>query len=155
MWITMLVSGFWHGANWTFIAWGGLHGLYISLERLTHWPNRLKRFRGGAIVALILVLLQVWVGWAFFRAGSLSQGFQIVKTMFSFQGGWQVSMNPNYTLFLSLGIFRELFALFRFNLKPLIPVFLKTAAEVGFTSLLMVACVLLRGPGSQFIYFQF
>ena len=66
MWITMLLSGLWHGAAWQFIAWGGLHGLYISLERLTQWPNKLKQHRGGHWLALFLVLLQVWIGLVFF-----------------------------------------------------------------------------------------
>jgi alginate O-acetyltransferase complex protein AlgI len=155
MWITMLVSGLWHGANWTFIAWGGLHGLYISLERLTQWPNRLKRLRGGLWMAWLLVLFQVWVAWIFFRAGSLSQGVQIVKTLFSFQGGWHLPMDANYVLFLALGLSRELFALVRFPYAARIPAVLKNGAEVCFVSLLLAACVLLRGPGSQFIYFQF
>ena len=155
MWITMLVSGLWHGANWTFIAWGGLHSLYISLERLTQWPTKLKRYRGGYWVALILILLQVWVGWVFFRAESLTQGFQIIKTMFSFRGGWQLSMNPNYLFYLTLGLSREIFAQVHINDMPRIPAVLKNGVEVCFISLLMVACVLLRGPGSQFIYFQF
>jgi alginate O-acetyltransferase complex protein AlgI len=155
MWITMLVSGLWHGANWSFIAWGGIQGLYISLERLTQWPTRIKRFRGGFLVALFLVLLQIWVGWAIFRAETLSQGLQIVKTMFSFQGRWQFNMDPNYIFFLSLGISRELIVLLRLKYPPSIPIALKNGLEVCFISLLMVACVLLRGPGSQFIYFQF
>jgi alginate O-acetyltransferase complex protein AlgI len=155
MWITMLVSGLWHGANWSFIAWGGIQGLYISLERLTQWPTRIKRYRGGYLVALLLVLLQIWVGWAIFRAETLSQGLQIVKTMFSFQGRWQLNMDPNYIFFLSLGIGREFIALLRLKYPPSIPTALKNGIEVCFVSLLMVACVLLRGPGSQFIYFQF
>jgi alginate O-acetyltransferase complex protein AlgI len=155
MWITMVVSGLWHGANWNFIAWGGIQGMYISLERLTQWPSRLKRYRGGILLASVLVLLQIWVGWAFFRANNLTQGFQIVKTMLSFQGGWQLSMDPNYIFFLSMGIVREIIALLHFNTKPWIPAVLKNGVEVCFISLLMVACVLLRGPGSQFIYFQF
>ncbi len=151
----MLVSGLWHGAAWNFIAWGGLHGLYISLEHLTQWPNRLKQFRLGALIALVLVLSQVWVGWAFFRADSLEQGFQIVKTMFSFTGGWHIRIDPSTIFFLCLGISREILSVVHFNIKPWVPVILKNGVEVGFTSLLMVACVLLRGPGSGFIYFQF
>ncbi len=155
IWITMLVSGLWHGANWTFITWGGLHGLYISLERLTLWPNRLKRLRGGIWLASFLLLLQVWVGWAFFRAENLAQGWQIVKTMFSFQGGWHVRMDLNYRLFLVLGIGWEGLAVLRRNIHFRAPAVLSNSLEVCFISLLMVACVLLRGPGSQFIYFQF
>jgi D-alanyl-lipoteichoic acid acyltransferase DltB (MBOAT superfamily) len=155
MWITMLLSGFWHGAAWHFIAWGGLFGLFISLERWSQWPNKLKRYRGGYWAALFLVMVQVWVGWVFFRAASLSQGLQIVQVMFRFRGGLDLRTNLAYLIFLSLGIVPEIYSLLHVGQKPLIPTVLKNRLEVVFVSLLMVATVLLRGPGSQFIYFQF
>jgi len=155
MWITMLFSGLWHGAGWQFIAWGGLHGLYISLEKVTQWPNRLKRLRGGFLLAMFFVALQVWIGWVFFRANNLYQGFQILRILFSFQGGLDFYIEPSYFIFIFLGILPSLYVLLRLDQKPLLPAFIQDKLEIILISILIVACVLLRGPGSQFIYFQF
>jgi D-alanyl-lipoteichoic acid acyltransferase DltB (MBOAT superfamily) len=155
MWLTMLASGLWHGAAWQFIFWGGLHGLYISLERLTQWPNRLKRLSGGAFLATALVILQVWVGWVFFRAVNLPQAFQILRAMFSFQGGQPPTIELPIGIFLLLAMMIEWAALLHRPDFSRIPVPLRVTAEVLAISLLMAAVLLLRGPGSQFIYFQF
>ena len=47
MWITMIVSGVWHGAAWTFVIWGVLHALYLSLERLNRWPEQVAQLPLG------------------------------------------------------------------------------------------------------------
>jgi len=69
---TMLVSGLWHGAGWTFIIWGGLHGLMIVIYQLLglggNWQpvGRLKRFLAWAIMFFLIIF-----SWSFFRATSL------------------------------------------------------------------------------------
>jgi D-alanyl-lipoteichoic acid acyltransferase DltB (MBOAT superfamily) len=82
--ITMLLGGLWHGASWTFVIWGGLHGLYLVLQRgvtrIIPW-----RPRPGSIAQLPLALLTfllVSVAWVFFRAHSLGQAFGIAATLF-------------------------------------------------------------------------
>jgi alginate O-acetyltransferase complex protein AlgI len=155
LWITMLVSGLWHGAGWQFIAWGGLHGLFTSLERLTQWPDRLKRLRGGYWISLVVVWLEVWTAWVFFRAASVSQGLQILKAMFSFNGGWDVRIDTLYIFFLALGFGREAVFGLRLALPARLPAVMRSGLEVVFVSLLIAAAIFLRGPGSQFIYFQF
>lgn len=84
------VSGFWHGANWTYIVWGLLHGFYNVLE------NVLKKFawfkgwietqvpmkkRIGAFIVFHLVVL----GWIFFRAESVSDAWVVIKGIFTGQ----------------------------------------------------------------------
>jgi len=70
---TMLLGGLWHGAKWTFVIWGGLHGLVLAMERIWDryrpdgWP-RLPR-----ILALLLTFHIVVVGWIFFRSDSFTQ----------------------------------------------------------------------------------
>jgi alginate O-acetyltransferase complex protein AlgI len=161
LWITMLVSGLWHGAAWHFILWGGLHALFTSLERLTGWPMRLqkaaqgKSLAWGKALAWLLVLLEVWIGWVFFRAASIPQGWQILKTMFSFQNAPAPPLDPLVSAALLLALLRELFAALHLRQKLRLPAWLQNGLEVAFISLLICAAVLLRGPGSQFIYFQF
>ncbi len=71
--VTMLLGGLWHGAKWTFVIWGGLHGGVLALERAwdrvrpAHWP-RLPR-----VVGLLVTFHVVVVGWIFFRAESFGQ----------------------------------------------------------------------------------
>lgn len=66
--ITMLLGGFWHGAKWTFLIWGGLHGLVQVIETLwrryrpAHWPML------PAVVAVFITFHIVTLGWIFFRA---------------------------------------------------------------------------------------
>lgn len=155
LWITMLVSGLWHGAGWQFIAWGGLHGIFNSLERLTQWPGRLKRLRGGHGVAMLIVWLEVWTAWVFFRAASVSQGVQILKIMFSFNGGWVLHIDVLYFFFLGLGVLREAAFGLHLTFPRQLPARVRSGIEVTFVGLLVAAAVFLRGPGSQFIYFQF
>jgi alginate O-acetyltransferase complex protein AlgI len=81
-----LLSGFWHGANWTFIVWGALHGVYLIGERLwvaaRNWlsiPNKAGLLRQG--VAVLLTFHLVLVAWVFFRARDVATAFDIVHRM--------------------------------------------------------------------------
>ena len=63
--ITMLLGGLWHGAGWTYVAWGGLHGLYLLVNHAWRW---LKRPLLSQLLAWAITLLAVIVAWMFFRA---------------------------------------------------------------------------------------
>ncbi|QJD31486.1 MBOAT family protein [Methylococcus geothermalis] len=90
--ITMLLGGLWHGANWTFVVWGGLHGFFLVSNHA--WralrlrlgiplvePTGLGRMTGVAITFLCVV-----VAWVFFRAESLAAGLVIAKGCFGLSG---------------------------------------------------------------------
>ena len=80
--ITMLLGGLWHGAAWRFVIWGGLHGLYLIVERLlrTHWrgpePGRL----GDPLLAG-LTFVAVCMAWVFFRASSWTEAVTLIEAM--------------------------------------------------------------------------
>jgi alginate O-acetyltransferase complex protein AlgI len=86
--VTFLISGLWHGANWTFVVWGFFHGLLIVIERFTI-DLRQKFFRpiiqtsfyslGSVAVTFGLVCF----GWIFFRSNSIPDAFYIIGHMFS------------------------------------------------------------------------
>lgn len=154
MFITMTVSGLWHGAAWNFVIWGFLHALLVNLERLTQWPSRLKNVPGGRWIATGIVLFEVWVTWVFFRARTFAQALYIIKTMFSFSGGLEYHFSALGLGLLLIAILRELYFYLRLDQKILIP-FAYEYSEVLSQSVLLVACIYLRGPGSVFIYFQF
>jgi len=91
--ITFLISGLWHGANWTFVIWGALHGMYVVLSGLMEplW----NRLRNAAFakqfstvldgVALLTTFVLVCFAWIFFRAWNVSDALYIVTHLFS---GW-------------------------------------------------------------------
>ncbi|MCC6460416.1 MAG: MBOAT family protein [Saprospiraceae bacterium] len=101
--VTMLLGGLWHGASWTFVVWGGLHGLYLWIERFfkerasvaggglsninTEAPPAL---RGGFFTSInlrgflyaLLTFMLVNITWVFFRAGSFDKAWQMLQSMF-------------------------------------------------------------------------
>ena len=81
LFLTFLISGFWHGANWTFIAWGAFHGILLVLEIVFNIKsasqNRLvKSFR------IMLTFSLVCLGWIFFRANNLGDAIYIISNLF-------------------------------------------------------------------------
>lgn len=90
--LTMILGGLWHGANWTFIVWGLLHGFYLMVNHL--WRSVLKHFSIQVptqswvlkLGCATLTFLSVVVGWVFFRSDSLTTAFKILKGMCGFNG---------------------------------------------------------------------
>ncbi len=78
--LTMLLGGLWHGAGWNFIAWGGLHGMYLAVHKFTlgdkkvelSRPPRSPRQWVGALAGMFVTFHLVCLAWVFFRADSLS-----------------------------------------------------------------------------------
>ncbi|SED49910.1 D-alanyl-lipoteichoic acid acyltransferase DltB, MBOAT superfamily [Rhizobiales bacterium GAS191] len=81
--ITMLLGGLWHGAGWTYVAWGGLHGLYLLVN---HFWRSLVRHRLPAPIGLLLTLTAVISAWVFFRASDFASAANIVAGMFGLHG---------------------------------------------------------------------
>jgi alginate O-acetyltransferase complex protein AlgI len=77
--ITMLLGGLWHGASWTFVAWGGLHGLYLAGERW--WRERRGGARIPAAPAIVGTFLLVSVAWVFFRAKTFGGAATMLAAM--------------------------------------------------------------------------
>jgi D-alanyl-lipoteichoic acid acyltransferase DltB (MBOAT superfamily) len=97
LFITFLISGFWHGANWTFIIWGSLNGMYLIAELITaskrhSLSNALGLEKIPHIKSMIKVLFTfclICFAWIFFRANSVSDALYIITHIFSgvFQNG--------------------------------------------------------------------
>ncbi|HKG07677.1 MAG TPA: MBOAT family O-acyltransferase [Pedobacter sp.] len=86
LFIVFIISGFWHGANWTFIVWGALHGFYLIFAQVTKMPrnrirNVLERFKLNFLNDLldkIFVFILVAFAWIYFRANNLTDANTIV-----------------------------------------------------------------------------
>jgi D-alanyl-lipoteichoic acid acyltransferase DltB (MBOAT superfamily) len=89
---TMLLGGLWHGAGWTFVVWGGLHGLYLIVN--IAWQSARRRLRLQAVsggwfwrgASWFLTLACVVIGWVFFRADSLATATEMLRGMVGLNG---------------------------------------------------------------------
>lgn len=77
--ITMLLGGLWHGAGWTFVVWGGLHGVYLVINHGLRATG--MRFRGIRAMGWLATMLAVVAGWVVFRADSLGTAGRILGEM--------------------------------------------------------------------------
>jgi alginate O-acetyltransferase complex protein AlgI len=155
---TMLLGGLWHGAAWTFVVWGGLHGTYLAVER---WLR--GRFGGwkpgpASIVALgLLTYFLVNITWVFFRA----KDFTTASTMLQSMAGAAAKPTPMiallpmiYALVVVGGIVTTHWAMRDKTLE--IAVERRPSWLVGgILAIMAIAVVAEQGKGSAFIYFQF
>ncbi|WP_426531054.1 MBOAT family O-acyltransferase [Bradyrhizobium sp. McL0615] len=82
--VTMLLGGLWHGAAWTFVIWGVLHGVYLCINHAwsNFGPNPSPRFaRLADIAGLILTFLAVVIAWVFFRAPDMATALSVLSKM--------------------------------------------------------------------------
>lgn len=88
--LTFFLSGLWHGANWTFVIWGALHGCYLVIENITgsfqnriatHFSTDKNSFTNRAI-RVTITMTMICFAWIFFRANSLADACNVVRKMF-------------------------------------------------------------------------
>jgi alginate O-acetyltransferase complex protein AlgI len=92
--VVFVISGLWHGANWTFAVWGLLHGMYLIIGHLTaplrtRFKAALRMDRAGALLSIVQVFITfvlVTIAWVFFRAANISDGVYILRHMPSISG---------------------------------------------------------------------
>lgn len=79
LWIVFLFSGLWHGANWTFLAWGAYHGFFISIDKL-FWSKVSQRL--PKIINIVITFMIVMLGWVLFRSNTLSSALSYSHHLF-------------------------------------------------------------------------
>jgi len=155
--ITMVLGGLWHGAAWTFVVWGALHGLFLSVHRLAsdraaiaggpvRWRETLSVFATFNLVSL---------AWIFFRAEDFTQAFSYVQGIFTWQSGAEdLEM---IALFIPLALVVLLIDLAQRNLRDeTAPLRLPTPAYGAFVGFAVACLIVFSGTASEpFIYFQF
>jgi alginate O-acetyltransferase complex protein AlgI len=86
--LTMVLGGLWHGANWTFVVWGTWHGLMLVVHKLWLRGKKPAEAQGlPRIAGTLLTFLCVMFGWIFFRAETFDQAFFVIRGMFLWQTG--------------------------------------------------------------------
>ena len=105
LWLVFLLSGLWHGAAWNFVIWGAYHGLFLILDRLFLLSILSK---SGKLISTLITLFIVIIGWVFFRLDNLSDAFQYIGQMFSFNGlPFDVKLVP---MFIFIGVAAIIFS---------------------------------------------
>jgi len=157
LYLTFLVSGLWHGANWTFVIWGGLHGIYIVLENLLKLaPAKKKLELWKRIFRASIVFVLADFAWIFFRANSIGDAFYIINQIFtnlSFE-----YINYKILFYGLIGIFIMLLVDIRLEVKEnseLINNKLSIKSVSFFIGLVFITLFIGVFDGGQFIYFQF
>ncbi|MDQ3420690.1 MAG: MBOAT family protein [Acidobacteriota bacterium] len=158
--LTMLIGGLWHGANWTFVAWGGLHGLYLAVER---WlagrfaGSRAWNTTSGRVVLALVTYLLVNITWVFFRSPTFGGAAGMLIGMAGLQAA-AVPVLATTDLLLSgfciLAIVCSHWIMRDRSLEELaeqVPTF--AFAPAWATMLFLV--ITSQGSGEAFIYFQF
>ena len=158
--VTMLLGGLWHGASWTFVAWGAMHGLGLVVERLMRGDERKAQAQPTGVLAgavqMFVVFIFVQTTWVFFRAADFPTAWSMLERMyvapfvegFGFAGAQQW----RYMLLVApvAGMHLLQFAREHIELRPTRA---WQAASVGV--FLFLLTVVERKGGVAFIYFQF
>jgi alginate O-acetyltransferase complex protein AlgI len=158
--LTMLIGGLWHGASWTFVVWGGLHGIYLAIERVLKIKFKnaewLKKLSTQIILALTTYLL-VCITWVFFRAQNFPQAFALIQSMFGFNPEGQSTLATVYIIEVIVVTISMLIIHWRMRNTSLEAVVQKTSWPVIGTiwGIMLVLIIISQGSGDAFIYFQF
>lgn len=160
--MTMLLGGLWHGANWTFVVWGGLHGLYLWVEKffkdrrgvqndVTTSANTVTNFAYA-----MLTFMLVNITWVFFRADTFGKSWGMLQSMFGMADG-----KPLLTTLaiLKVAVIIPLLVLchwFLRNTKILDVAYKMSWVWLSvFWSAMLLLLIWAQESGSSFIYFQF
>jgi D-alanyl-lipoteichoic acid acyltransferase DltB (MBOAT superfamily) len=169
LFITFLISGLWHGAEWTFVIWGALHGFYLVFAIWTgKFRTRANKWFGIAgneglykFTQILVTFILVFFAWIFFRANNTADAFLVIKNIFQFSGNPPLNLFTFsvdfYIAFISIAFllaveyFEEYSGLYG-RLKVNLPTFWKWAV---LTVIILFVLVLGEWHGTDFLYFQF
>jgi D-alanyl-lipoteichoic acid acyltransferase DltB (MBOAT superfamily) len=167
--ITFILSGLWHGANWTYIAWGAIHGIFLIVEKLFFKTGIMQKSVIKDGLSTIFTFLIICFAWIFFRSNTISDAYYIITHMFS-----DISDLTNITTILFkfktmglkvIGMKMTLFFFIVFLVmeasilsKGLMKIFEKHSIvrwTVYFFLLILIIISASRIEAENFIYFQF
>jgi alginate O-acetyltransferase complex protein AlgI len=156
--VTMLLGGLWHGASWTFVVWGGLHGFYLAAERMLR--ARFSGYCPGPFALFLFALLTytlINITWVFFRADSFGEAWTIMSGMLGMNTGATPILPTVHLTMVTLIVSGIVFAHWQMRRQTLesfiaqVPSWLLSCTW----ALMAFAIVIAQGDGNAFIYFQF
>ena len=162
--IIFLVSGFWHGSNWTFIAWGALNAIYfLPLSLMKRNRNNLEIVAQGRLLPSLRDLMNMGItfsltvfAWIFFRADSIRHAMAYIKVIFSRSLLSRPEMTPK-TILAYLAIFIAVEWVGRENQYAIATLGARLPKPVRWVMYysIAIAIIFLSGNQQKFIYFQF
>ncbi len=160
--ITMFLGGLWHGANWTFVIWGLLHGLFLSFSHLTKKIRKKIRKKTRIrkisfiynLLSILITFHLVTLSWVFFRSPSFNSAIEYLKNI-SFTQASSGSFHLMFSLFFVIILL--ILEVFLYNKDKLfflkkIPIELKLSGYILFLIFIIVFSI---DSSNAFIYFQF
>jgi D-alanyl-lipoteichoic acid acyltransferase DltB (MBOAT superfamily) len=161
LFLTMLLGGLWHGAGWTFVAWGALHGSYLIINHFFRYLQNKFNFKLPKLLSLLITFLSVVIAWVYFRAQNIEQAHQILTRMFMyFETTDYIFKNSQLNLIFIAGFIS--FALpntqdLILNNKKVFKIQFNqnTACSIVISLLLITTIYSMIGSVSEFLYFQF
>jgi alginate O-acetyltransferase complex protein AlgI len=155
---TMLLGGLWHGASWTFVVWGGLHGLYLAGERVLR--ARFAGYTPGPLAFFLLGLLTwmlVNITWVFFRARTFGQAWTMLRGMAGANAKVEPILTSAHVTLVALIVAGIVAAHWLMRTRTLEAMLERRhpaplAAALG---AMAFAIAITQGAGNAFIYFQF
>ena len=162
LWIVFFLSGLWHGAAWTFVAWGAFHGLFIVMDKL-FWHKASKKI--GKIPRVIITFVIVMIGWVLFRSDTIGYAMQYIGAMFGANGSSPaLFVNSQFVVTIIIAAFFSFFGLTKAGEKALDFFFNRKEYNTGqviwvglivIILLVLSASFILKGSFNPFIYFKF
>jgi alginate O-acetyltransferase complex protein AlgI len=150
---TMLIAGLWHGPSWSFVVWGGIHGIGIIAERIIKKPV-FRYAKVNSLVSLLLTQLFVTVSWVFFRISHVGEALHFAKRMFALDLSKSLFAKPYL-----LGLMIFAIPIIIHNLVPFAIRKIKRSYIPGilgtFTGMMLLANICILTKKTVFIYFKF
>lgn len=160
--ITMLLGGLWHGANWTFVVWGGLNGVYLVVQRLIlPYTERMGKIVPRQLFipsAMIIVFLLTCFSRIFFRSNDFDSAFEMIKGVFAFNDMSFGHLPNKFVIIKNLGLVSILMILeYVHQSNDFEALVLKSPAFkiITFSAILWMIALFGTFSDSQFIYIQF
>jgi D-alanyl-lipoteichoic acid acyltransferase DltB (MBOAT superfamily) len=158
--LTMLLGGLWHGAAWTFVVWGGLHGSYLAIER---WlkprfsQQALWRSWGGRVALALLTYALVNLTWVFFRAQDFGTAQRMIGSMLLLDTSGKPTLSTWSVFSTGVVVVAMLITHWRMRDSMLHEAVSRwPAAVVGAAwGAMLFLIAITQGGGNAFIYFQF
>jgi alginate O-acetyltransferase complex protein AlgI len=157
---TMLLGGLWHGANWTFVFWGGLHGVYLAAEKWLRDRFEHRRVPQGFAFKLAMGLftwMLINITWVFFRAKTFAGAWAMLAGMFGQHPAAAPLLPTIYLIEVTVTMLGILTAHWLMRERTIEKVVASASWQlVGVTcALLLFLVTITQGSGDAFIYFQF
>jgi len=152
--VTMLLGGLWHGANWTFVVWGGLHGLYLAVERVLG-VDTLDRARMGMLekwLRGVLTFHLVCLAWVFFRAPTAAYAFELIWRVVTLADGAAISYAPLVGVLLLVAV---QIAKRRVDFGAIALRYPNMSRWAAYACIVVLVRAIATSPSVEFIYFQF